>query len=172
VLTFAYARREIVGIAAAGAAATAVVGHLLGWWGLLPAAVAGLLLSFYRHPRRVAPIEPGIILAPADGKVVEILPQAAGPDEERPVVRLTIFLRIYDVHVNRSPCGGRVVRVSYRPGRFLNALRAAASVENECSVITLEPDAPLPGPIQVRQIAGALARRRLHRARRGAAGGG
>lgn len=153
-----YARREEVLIVVIGGLATAAVSYWTGLWGLVPAVLMLALLSFYRDPERRPPTDLGLILAPADGKVVEITRNAPGPDG-RPVLRIMIFLSVFDVHVNRSPCAGRVVEVRYRPGEFLNALRAEADARNESNLLTLVPNAPLPGPVLVRQIAGVLARR-------------
>ena len=100
-----------------------------------------------------------LIVAPADGKVVEVTRDTQAADGTDPTLRIMIFLSVLDVHVNRSPCAGRVTDVSYRPGQFLNALNPAADQRNECNTLTLEPQPPLPGPIRVRQIAGVLARR-------------
>lgn len=153
-----YARLEITVIALSGAVATAAAAYFLGWWALLPAIVALALLSFYRDPPRRCPTDANVILAPADGKVVQLARGAKGPAGE-PVVRIMIFLSVFDVHINRSPCAGRVREVAYRPGRFINALRAEADAQNESNRVVLDPAPPLPGPIGVRQIAGVLARR-------------
>lgn len=161
-----YARREEVLIVVIGGLTTAVVSYWAGLWGLVPAVLMLALLSFYRDPARRPPTEPGLVLAPADGKVVEVTRNASGPDG-RPVLRIMIFLSVFDVHVNRSPCSGRVVDVRYRPGAFLNALRSEADQRNESNTLTLEPAAPLHGPVQVRQIAGVLARRIVCRVRPG-----
>ncbi|MGD8451223.1 MAG: phosphatidylserine decarboxylase [Phycisphaerae bacterium] len=165
-LTTAYARTEITLLIVLGGLATAVVGYYCHWWGLLPAFVALSLLSFYRHPRRQPPPGDTLLLAPADGHVVEITRDAEHPDGGR-VLRIMIFLAVYDVHVNRSPCAGRVTGVTYRPGRFLNALRTEADAVNECNTVELEPVPPLTGPVRVRQIAGVLARRIVCRAQVG-----
>ena len=161
-----YARREEVLIVMIGGLVTAVVSYWTGLWGLVPAVLMLALLSFYRDPQRRPPTDPGLVLAPADGKVVEITRDAPGPDD-RPVLRIMIFLSVFDVHVNRSPCAGRVVEVRYRPGKFLNALRPEADQCNESNTLTLDPATPLPGPVRVRQIAGVLARRIVCRVRPG-----
>ncbi len=153
-----YARREVTLTLLSGAAATVLVGWLAGWWAVVPAALALLLLSFYRDPQRTPPRGADLLLAPADGRLVGLRRNAEGPDG-RPMLRMTIFLSVTDVHINRAPCAGRVVDVRYRPGKFVNALRAEADTCNECNTVTLEPESPLPGPVAVRQIAGVLARR-------------
>jgi len=153
-----YARVEELLIVVVGGGLSAVVAHLAGWWALVPAFLAAALLAFYRDPQRQSPTAGDLVLAPADGRVVEIARHVPGPDGTGRL-RIMIFLSVFDVHVNRSPCAGRVAEVQYRPGQFVNALSAAADTRNECNTITLEPAPPLPGPISVRQIAGILARR-------------
>ncbi|HPM23467.1 MAG TPA: phosphatidylserine decarboxylase [Phycisphaerae bacterium] len=161
-----YARLEVTLIVLGGGALTAVCAWLAGWWAVLPAVIALALLSFYRDPPRACPVGDDLILAPADGKIVEITHGVAGPDD-RQFLRIMIFLSVFNVHINRSPCAGRVTAVDYRPGEFLNALRADADVRNESNTLELETAAPLPGPVRVRQIAGVLARRIVCTARVG-----
>jgi phosphatidylserine decarboxylase len=153
-----YARREVTLILLIGGAATAASGYFLGLWALLPAVATLGLLAFYRDPRRQPPAGENLILAPADGKVVEVTRDAEGPDGRR-VLRIMIFLSVFDVHINRSPCAGRVLAVDYRRGKFRSALRAEANRCNESNTVTIDPVGPLPGPVQIRQIAGVLARR-------------
>jgi len=122
------------------------------------AAVVLLLLalfvfSFFRDPERVIPAEPGAVVSPGDGRVVVVT------DEEyagRPGKRISIFLAIWNVHVNRSPAEGTISKMEYRPGKFLAAMRERASVENEQNVFTLSTDA---GEMVFKQIAGLIARR-------------
>src|SRR5689334_14979471 len=135
----------IVGIAAAA----------LGW--RLTAAVLLILCAgvafFFRDPERVPPSEAGVVVSPADGRVMEVKEEALGGFPGR---RISIFLSIWDVHVNRSPMGGRFREVEYRPGRFYNAMRSRASVENEQNIIHLQTER---GEVVFKQIAGAIARR-------------
>ncbi len=152
-----YARREVIGIAIVGAALTWTVAAWWGWWALLPAVIALSLLAFYRDPPRAIALAPNEIGAPADGRIVEVARQVN--EDGAHVLRIVIFLSVLNVHINRSPCAGRVLATHYRPGRFLNALRPEATATNEANTIVIEPAAPLPGPIRVRQIAGTLARR-------------
>src|SRR5439155_1812299 len=81
------------------------------------------------------------------------------PEGGAPELRICIFLSVANVHVNRAPCAGRVRDVKYTPGQFLDARTAEATRRNENSLLTLDPLAPLPGPVCVRQIAGLLAKR-------------
>jgi phosphatidylserine decarboxylase len=105
---------------------------------------------FFRDPHRVIPSDPGIIVSPADGKVVRILNREDG------TVQLSIFLSVFNVHINRAPIAGTVSRVNYRPGKFKVAFDAAASLENEQNQISIS-DGKL--EITFSQIAGILARR-------------
>jgi phosphatidylserine decarboxylase len=115
---------------------------------------AGALVAyFFRDPQRVPPGDPGVVVSPADGRVMEIVSEQL---DGRPGQRVSIFLAIWDVHVNRSPMAGRVQRLDYRPGRFYAAMRSRASSENEQNVIRLETDH---GQIMFKQIAGWVARR-------------
>jgi phosphatidylserine decarboxylase len=153
-----YARLEVALTLLIGGIVTAACGYWLGWWALAPAVLTLALLSFYRDPARRPPTEANLILAPADGKIVEIARDVVNVDSP-PVLRIMIFLSVFNVHINRSPCAGTVRTVTYKPGQFLNALSAEANTRNESNTLVIDPVAPLPGPVRVRQIAGVLARR-------------
>jgi phosphatidylserine decarboxylase len=115
--------------------------------------LALFVFSFFRDPERVIPAEPGAIVSPGDGRVVVVT------DEEnagRPGKRISIFLAVWNVHVNRAPAAGVITRMEYRPGKFLAAMRERASMENEQNVFTLSTDA---GDLVFKQIAGLIARR-------------
>jgi phosphatidylserine decarboxylase len=115
--------------------------------------LALFVFSFFRDPDRVIPSEPGAIVSPGDGRVVVV------QDEDyagKPGKRVSIFLAVWNVHVNRSPEAGRVTKMEYRPGKFLAAMRANASAENEQNIFTLSTDA---GELVFKQIAGLIARR-------------
>ncbi len=114
---------------------------------LLAAAVAG----FFRDPDRTPPDEPGVVLSPADGRVVEV----ASTEDGGNVVR--IFLSPLDVHINRSPVGGRISNIHYQKGRFLAAYKEAASSINEQNALEIETNTG--DNFRVIQIAGVLARR-------------
>ncbi|MBZ5513553.1 MAG: phosphatidylserine decarboxylase [Acidobacteriia bacterium] len=115
--------------------------------------VALFVLNFFRDPERVITTEPGAVVSPADGRVVEI---ALESYEGRPVRRVSIFMSPLDVHVNRSPIEGGVRDVAYRKGAFHVASGPRASMENEQNVFTVAGDE---GTVVVKQIAGLLARR-------------
>ena len=122
------------------------------------AAIALVLLalfvfSFFRDPERVIPAEAGAVVSPGDGRVVVVAEEEyAG----RPGKRISIFLAVWNVHVNRAPAEGTITEMEYRPGKFLAAMRERASVENEQNVFTLSTDA---GEMVFKQIAGLIARR-------------
>jgi phosphatidylserine decarboxylase len=145
------------------------------WFGLPPLAMGGVLLAlrtplavtigavlvflalfafyFFRNPNRNIPIGPGVVVSPADGRVVVV------KDEEnagRPGKRISIFLAIWNVHVNRAPAAGTITKLDYKPGKFLAAWAEKASLENEQNVFTLASEH---GEIVFKQIAGWVARR-------------
>lgn len=129
----------------------------LGW---LMALVTAYVAYFFRDPERVTPTRDGLVVAAADGAVSAIdrvVPPAElglGPSER---VRVSTFLSVLDVHINRAPVAGRIVRSIYVPGAFLNAASDKASEENERRSIVIET--PTAGEIAVVQIAGLIARR-------------
>jgi phosphatidylserine decarboxylase len=125
------------------------------------AAPALAFLGFFRDPERRSPEVPGAVLAPADGRVMEV----ASTDDPwvGAAVRLSIFLSPLDVHVNRAPVAGRVTGVEYAAGEFRAAYKPEASEINERCTVTLEG----PARVTVRQIAGVLARRIVCRVRTG-----
>lgn len=127
-------------------------------WKLVAAVLAllgGFVLFFFRDPQRQIPEDPAAIVAPADGRVMAIVEET---EQGHPGRRMSIFLSVLDVHVNRVPCAGRICKIEYRPGKFWNAMRARASVENEQNIVRLETER---GPVVVKQIAGFIARRVL-----------
>jgi phosphatidylserine decarboxylase len=131
------------------------------WWYAAPitGALFCLIVYFFRDPPRRVPQEAGLLVAPADGKVVEVLELQHDEFVGGPAIRVAIFLSLFNVHVNRSPCAARVIRLRYSPGRFISALDPSCSIHNECMWIGLEePVAPY-RRMAVRQIAGQVARR-------------
>ncbi len=132
----------------------AVVGWLAGpWWIVLPLLLGCFFLWFFRDPERVIPQEAGAIVSPADGKVTDI---STVEVDGKPHQRLSIFLNVFNVHVNRSPIAGEVKAVAYKRGKFGNAMGAISSEQNEQNVITVEGEGHR---IVFKQIAGLIARR-------------
>jgi phosphatidylserine decarboxylase len=128
---------------------------LLRWTvtGALLLCLAALVFYFFRDPERVIPGNAGAVVSPADGRVVVVTDEE---DAGRLGKRISIFLAIWNVHVNRSPAAGIITNMKYCPGKFSAAMRASASIDNEQNVITLATDA---GQITFKQIAGLVARR-------------
>jgi phosphatidylserine decarboxylase len=128
----------------------------LAQWTIVAVVLVCLALfvfSFFRDPERVIPAESGAIVSPGDGRVVVVTDEE---DAGRPGKRISIFLAVWNVHVNRAPAAGVITRMEYRPGKFLAAMRERASMENEQNVFTLSTDA---GEMVFKQIAGLIARR-------------
>jgi phosphatidylserine decarboxylase len=123
------------------------------WAGGILLFFGAFVLYFFRDPDRVAPDDPAAIVAPADGRVMEIVEEQFG---ERLGQRMSIFLAVWNVHVNRAPMAGRIREIDYRRGRFYAAMRSRASSENEQNVFYLET---AHGEIVFKQIAGWIARR-------------
>jgi phosphatidylserine decarboxylase len=145
-----------------------VLAVLVAWTGWVKMAlvlglVAAFMTFFFRDPERIAPAVPGAILAPADGRVVEVRVGVQDPFVG-PAQAVSIFLSPLDVHVNRSPLAGLVVGVEYRPGEKMAAYRPEASDRNERTTISIQGEA---ARVVVRQIAGVLARRIVCRVRPG-----
>jgi phosphatidylserine decarboxylase len=129
----------------------------LGWIGL---ALTAWCVYFFRDPPRVTPLRDGLVIAPADGRISRILntvPPAELELGDRPVPRISIFMSVFDCHVNRSPVTGRITKMAYRPGAFVNADLDKASDDNErnCLTVTMADGAQ----VGVVQIAGLIARR-------------
>jgi phosphatidylserine decarboxylase len=154
-------------------AAFAVASLFLFWlWsplGWLTAFATAWCAYFFRDPRRVTPIRDGIVLAPADGRVSRIV-NAVPPPElalgERPLPRISIFMSVFDCHVNRSPIAGKIERIVYQHGAFVNADLDKASESNERNSFVIAGEN---GRIGVVQIAGLIARRIVCFVREGAA---
>jgi phosphatidylserine decarboxylase len=135
--------------------ALSLVAVAIGWVAVAIAllAVAAAVAYFFRDPERKAPNDPAVVVSPADGRVTAVIEEAF---EGRPGRRISIFLAIWNVHVNRAPLSGRLQRVEYRPGKFYAAMRARASAENEQNVFYLDTGR---GTIVFKQVAGWIARR-------------
>jgi phosphatidylserine decarboxylase len=117
-------------------------------------------LAFFRDPERQTPTDPNALVSAADGKVIETA-QLDGCEDigDGPASRISVFLSVLNVHINRSPCAGVVRKIRYEPGRFLDARHPDCGQLNEANTIVIEPDPPHVGPVVVRQIAGLIARR-------------
>ena len=115
--------------------------------------LGAFILYFFRDPDREIPADPSAVVSPADGRVLLVTDELL---DGRIGKRISIFLAIWNVHVNRSPLAGRITRIDYRPGRFHMAMKKEASVENEQNVIYLQTTR---GEIVFKQIAGMIARR-------------
>jgi phosphatidylserine decarboxylase len=129
----------------------------LGW---VLAVLTVWIAYFFRDPDRVTPTRPGLVVSPADGRV-QLIMEAAPPPElamgDEPMTRISVFLNVFDVHVNRFPVDGRVCAAHYRPGKFLNASLDKASVDNERMSLGIEmADGRRVACVQ---IAGLVARR-------------
>lgn len=154
-----YGVRELLlfgGFSVAGGVAAGA----LGWWFVTPVFLLALafVLWFFRDPSRRIPDGAGLVVSPADGKVVEV----SNVDEPRFLKtashKIAIFMSPLNVHVNRAPCAGAVEAVEHRPGQFHNAENPAASSENECVALLLNGGDGRTR-VLVRQVAGVLARR-------------
>lgn len=121
--------------------------------GILLVGLAAFVFSFFRDPERRIPDEPGAVVSPADGRVVVVTNEE---NAGRAGKRISIFLAIWNVHVNRAPAAGTITKLEYRPGKFLAAMLERASVENEQNIIALSTDT---GEMMFKQIAGLIARR-------------
>jgi len=130
----------------------------LGWIGVL---LTAWCTFFFRDPPRVTPIRDGLVVSPADGRV-SLVANVVPPKEldlgDRPLPRISVFMSVFDCHVNRSPVAGRVERIVYRAGTFLNADLDKASEDNERNALVIDTTS---GRVGVVQIAGLVARRIL-----------
>ncbi|GAA1482215.1 phosphatidylserine decarboxylase [Gordonia sinesedis] len=145
----------------AGAAAVALAGRRHRWIAAPAATAAGACAAFFRHPRRVPPTAADVVVAPADG-TVSLVDDAVPPPESglgnAPLPRVSVFLSIFDVHVQRSPITGTVTSVVHTAGRFASADLPEASATNERTTMTLHSEAT-GTDLAVVQIAGLIARR-------------
>lgn len=133
-------------------------GVLVGWfarpaWALVPLLLALFFLWFFRDPERAIPDAAGGLVSPGDGKITDVSLVTVGGEKQ---VRISIFLSVFDVHVNRSPIAGVVSEVRYQRGKFLNAMNQASAEQNEQNIVRVEGDGQV---VIFKQIAGLLARR-------------
>jgi phosphatidylserine decarboxylase len=138
--------------------ALVIVAGLVGWLTVpalaaLPLLLAAFFLWFFRDPERRIPAIQGAIVSPADGRITDI---SVIQDGEERRTRISIFLNVFDVHVNRAPVSGVIENVLYQKGKFGNAMGAVSAELNEQNIVTVRSDA---GTVVFKQIAGLLARR-------------
>jgi phosphatidylserine decarboxylase len=131
---------------------------LIGWltnpaWAIFPLLLAAFFLWFFRDPERRIPQEAGAVVSPGDGKVTDVSPVTSG---SKKLTRISIFLSVFNVHVNRSPIAGTISEIRYQRGKYLNAMSRASADENEQNIVTVEGDGQT---VVFKQIAGLLARR-------------
>ncbi|MBF0152534.1 MAG: phosphatidylserine decarboxylase family protein [Magnetococcales bacterium] len=134
------------------------------WGDIPPWLLTFWCVWFFRDPERATPQDADLLIAPADGRVIVVEEVAAAPLSGQPARKLSIFMNVFSVHVNRMPAAGRILRQVYHPGRFFNAALAKASTENERMELLLETTA---GLVVVVQVAGLVARRIVCRAGEG-----
>jgi phosphatidylserine decarboxylase len=135
-----------------------LAGLLIGWlaspfWAVPAWLLGAFCLWFFRDPERVVPAAPGAIVSPGDGKVTDISKILVDGAER---LRISIFLNVFNVHVNRSPIGGVIRDVRYQKGKFLNAMNTNSAADNEQNIVTVEGEGHT---VVFKQIAGLIARR-------------
>ncbi len=131
---------------------------LLGWltrpaWAIVPCLLALFFLWFFRDPERAIPQDAGAVVSPGDGKVTDVSTVTVGNERQ---MRVSIFLNVFDVHVNRCPIAGMVRDVQYQHGMYLNAMNSSSADKNEQNIVTVVGDGQT---VVFKQIAGLLARR-------------
>jgi phosphatidylserine decarboxylase len=134
--------------------------------GVLALVLAWALL-FFRDPQRQTIQDDTVLLAPADGRIADIETVDEGDCIRGPALRIGIFLSIFNTHINRAPCGVKVEKITYRPGKYLNAMNRLAGKVNESNNLALVRTGSPPDRLLVRQISGAIARRIVCAAREG-----
>jgi phosphatidylserine decarboxylase len=135
---------------------TIIVGIISPKWAIIPLIMFMFVGFFFRDPKRVIPQEPGLVLSSADGKVVIIdeVPSPVNPNEK--VKRVSVFLSVFNVHINRTPVPGTVKLIRYTKGKFHNAMEGKSSIYNENNLLEIDHQGV---KIWVKQIAGMIARR-------------
>ena len=144
---------------AIGAVATLVLGQLWAPFGWIGAVITLWICYFFRDPERVTPQRDGLVISPADGRISQISAVLPPPELQlppEPMTRISVFMNVFDCHVNRSPVAGRIAKIAYTPGLFINADLDKASEDNERNALAIETPAGIVGVVQ---IAGLVARR-------------
>jgi phosphatidylserine decarboxylase len=141
----------------AALSAATVFGCPARWTAVLPLALLGFTISFFRDPAANVPVGPGIIVAPATGRIVEIRTVNDPHFLKGEATMVAIFLSVFDVHVQRAPIGGTIQFVRYNKGKFLDARNPNASLQNENRIVGIESEDGF--RVTVRQISGLIARR-------------
>jgi phosphatidylserine decarboxylase len=145
------------------AVAIALVWATGNWaWCVAPILLAAFFLWFFRDPQREVPAGPGLVVSPGDGLVTETVSIST---QDGPRQRISIFLSVFDVHVNRAPIGGVLSSVRYQHGQYLNAMNPASADRNEQNIVTIRGEDGV--EITFKQIAGLLARRIVFNHREG-----
>lgn len=151
--------RKFVAIFAAVSVGLFLLADVLGWIGV---GLTVWCYYFFRDPERVTPLRDGVVVSPADG-IVSLIEPAVPPEElgmaDAPLTRVSVFMSVFNCHVNRAPVSGEVTAVAYRPGKFLNASLDKASVDNERNGLCIRMNDGR--DLAVVQIAGLVARRIL-----------
>ena len=137
---------------------SAAVTWVAGWWSLPFWLLSLFVLQFFRDPPRNVPPDPALVCAPADGRIV-VVEKTEDPYAAETALKISVFMNVFNVHSNRSPVDGEVIRVNYFPGRFLNAALDKASLENERNALRIRLDSGT--ELTCVQIAGLVARRIL-----------
>lgn len=135
-----------------------VVTVLAGAWSIPFWIIALFVLQFFRDPPRTIPSDPAAVLSPADGRIV-VVEQVQDPYADRQALKISVFMNVFNVHSNRSPVDGQVVKAQYFPGKFVNADLDKASVENERNALVITT--PQQHTVTCVQVAGLIARRIL-----------
>lgn len=144
---------------AVAAGITAILFYLFEWGisALFFFVLTLFILWFFRNPERKTPSGSNLVISPADGKIIDISNRMENRILKDKAVRISIFMNLFNVHVNRIPCSGKISDILYNPGRFISANRDKASLENEQNAIALER--PAGDKVLFIQIAGLIARR-------------
>ena len=138
--------------------AALLASQFLGWWSIPFWIIALFVLQFFRDPARVIPQDPNAVLSPADGRIV-VVGKAHDPYANREALKISVFMNVFNVHSNRAPVDGKIEKVDYFPGQFVNADLDKASTENERNALVIT--AANGETVSCVQVAGLIARRIL-----------